>query len=367
MGIENEINQNDEKFFLKSYFNKNTLVISIFAVLAIIIYFVIADIDIKELFHILTKVDYILLGLGALFTILAIIFDGISWNILLRISSIKTKIFEIIRISIISFSFGLLIPSAGAIDTIMKVYLSKDQFYNENTKKISTSGEILYSVILLRLCGLISFIPISVYISYSLVNFFNISNEVGLLFILVIILLVVILTIFLLFTVTVPSQLENFLISAVSKLNFVPKIRKNQDQLIIQINKIIKDYSTQFQYLLKNKQLAIIAILFTFVSQIAHWISILLILYSINIPISLDEVAVVNFLAGTIDILPFGIPGMEGLKEISLSLIINTKTGNSTLAASGAILIQLAKFYFVVIIGLFLYLLNTKKKNSENV
>ena len=91
---------------------------------------------------------------------------------------------------------------------------------------------------------------------------------------------------------------------------------------------MIDDFSVQFSYLAKNKAVSMIALILAFFSQVAHWISILLLLHSVDVLIALDQVAAVNFLAGTVDLIPVGIPGMAGLKEISLKpsisiLIIN--------------------------------------------
>jgi uncharacterized membrane protein YbhN (UPF0104 family) len=115
------------------------------------------------------------------------------------------------------------------------------------------------------------------------------------------------------------------------------------------------------------------AVILAFLSQITHWLSILFILHSINILISVDQVAAVNFLGGTIDLIPVGIPGMAGLKEISLSVFIEYGLDiEKSLALSGAILVQLVKFYFLIIVGLIVYILgktrlttSDKKKNSN--
>ena len=85
-------------------------------------------------------------------------------------------------------------------------------------------------------------------------------------------------------------------------------------------DKLVDDFSLQFTYLAKNKLTSLVALILAFFAQIAHWLSILLILHSVNILISLDQVAAVNFLGGTVDLIPVGIPGMAGLKEISLSV-----------------------------------------------
>jgi hypothetical protein len=132
--------------------------------------------------------------------------------------------------------------------------------------------------------------------------------------------------------------------------------------------KIIDDFSIQFTYLARNKFSSLIALILAFLSQIAHWISIFFILTSLGITITLDQVAAVNFLGGTIDFLPVGIPGMAGLKEITLSVFLDIGLGlGSTLAASGAILVQLMKFYFIIVVGLVVYVAGKSRIISHDL
>ncbi|MHA1542739.1 MAG: hypothetical protein ACTSQH_07160, partial [Candidatus Hodarchaeales archaeon] len=87
-----------------------------------------------------------------------------------------------------------------------------------------------------------------------------------------------------------------------------------------------------------------------------------------SIPISLDQVAAVNFLGGTVDLIPLGIPGMAGLKEITLSVFIEVGLGISTdIALSGAILVQLIKFYFLILVGLVVYVIGKTRIATREI
>jgi len=59
---------------------------------------------------------------------------------------------------------------------------------------------------------------------------------------------------------------------------------------------------------------------------------------------------------------------MAGLKEITLSVFLDIGLGlGSTLAASGAILVQLMKFYFIIVVGLVVYVAGKSRITSRDL
>ena len=163
-----------------------------------------------------------------------------------------------------------------------------------------------------------------------------------------------------------PSKAKGFLSSLLIAFGRFPLIGKHTTNAAKSSDKVVDDFSVQFAYLARNKVISVVALGLSFLSQVAHWVSILLILLSISIPISLDQVAAVNFLGGTVDLIPLGIPGMAGLKEITLSVFIEIGLGISTdIALSGAILVQLVKFYLLIIVGLVVYVIGKTRVTTQ--
>ncbi|MCK4847938.1 MAG: flippase-like domain-containing protein, partial [Candidatus Heimdallarchaeota archaeon] len=261
---------------------------------------------------------------------------------------------------------------------IMRVIMGTQEFVNEDEKRNATTGEILSSVVVHKLLGLLAFIPISVFIAFSMfdyisdilvqLNYDPLPRDFNLVFIILIsIMALLIITLFVLIAIN-PNKAKGSLSSFLNALGRFPLIGKHAINAATSSDKVVDDFSVQFAYLSRNKVISVAALGLSFLSQLAHWVSILFILLSISIPISLDQVAAVNFLGGTVDLIPLGIPGMAGLKEITLSVFIEVGLGISTdIAISGAILVQLLKFYFLIVVGLVVYVIGKTRVTAQNI
>ncbi|MFX0119002.1 MAG: lysylphosphatidylglycerol synthase transmembrane domain-containing protein [Promethearchaeota archaeon] len=363
---------------LRKAFDKRTIFLLGFAALVLLIYLYLGNVSIFTMLEIMFNANLFILVPGALFTFIALLFDTLAWKILLGISSIRPSTSSVYRIQLASFSYGLLIPSAGAIESLMKIVLGTKEFINEKADRKATSGEILYSVVAHRLCGLIAFIPISIFVAFAMLMYFSdiienrtgqpLSNDVAFTFILMISLLSLIIIAFFFLIVISPTSVKKGVAVVLNTLSPVPLIGKFMNNVIQPSEQIIDDFSIQFKYLAQNKVLSLLALILAFFSQIAHWIAIYFILHSIGIPILLDQVAAVNFLGGTIDAIPVGIPGMAGLKEVTLTVFLELGLNlGTTPAAAGAILVQLVKFYFIILVGLLVYIAGKTRVTSKDL
>ncbi|MFX1505888.1 MAG: lysylphosphatidylglycerol synthase transmembrane domain-containing protein [Promethearchaeota archaeon] len=362
---------------LRQAFDRKTLLLLGIAAIALLIYLYLGEVSIFTMIGIMLSANPIILLLGTVFTFIAILIDTIAWKVLLGISSIHPSTSSIYQVQLASFSYGLLIPSAGAVEGLMRIALGTQEFDNELENRKATSGEILSSVIAHKLCGLLAFIPISVFVAFAIIAYFNeivenltgqsLSDEVAIFFVIIISFISIVVILFFGLVAKAPNTAKAVVTNILRIFSVFPLIGTRMRDLIEPSEKIIDDFSIQFSYLARNKFSSLIALILAFFSQIAHWISIYFILTSLaGITITLDQVAAVNFLGGTIDFLPVGIPGMAGLKEITLSVFLDIGLGlGSTLAASGAILVQLMKFYFVIIVGLLVYVAGKTKVTSH--
>ena len=368
----------EERISLRKVFDKKTLLLLGFAAFVLFMYFILEDINIFDIVDTFISANLILLVIGASFAFIAVLLDTFTWKLLLSISSIRPSTLATYRIQLSSFAYGLLIPSAGAVEAIMRVIMGTQEFVNEDENRNATAGEILSSVVVHKLLGLLAFIPISVFIAFSMfdyiseilvqLNYDPLPRDFNLVFILLIsIMALLIIALFVLIAVN-PSKAKGFLSSLLLGLGRFPLIGKHTINAAKSSDKVVDDFSVQFAYLARNKAISVVALGLSFLSQVAHWVSILFILLSISIPISLDQVAAVNFLGGTVDLIPLGIPGMAGLKEITLSVFIEVGLGISTdIALSGAILVQLIKFYLLIIVGLVVYVIGKTRVTTQNI
>ena len=260
----------------------------------------------------------------------------------------------------------------------MRVSMGTKEFLNEKEGRNATSGEILSSVIAHRLCGLLSFIPISVFVAFAILTYFSdvienefgysLSEEVGISFIFIVSLIsILVITLFILIAKS-PNRAKKILLKILGGLALLPLIGEWVKSIMKPSEQMVDDFSIQFTYLAQNKSLSFLALILSFLSQIIHWIAIFVILQSIQVPILLDQVAAVNFLGGTVDIIPVGIPGMAGLKEISLAFFLEKGLGLiATEATAGAILVQIVKFYFLILVGILVYILGKSKVTSKEL
>jgi uncharacterized protein (TIRG00374 family) len=360
---------------LRKAFDKKTFLLLGFAIILLLIYLYLEDVSILRLIKIMLRSDLILLIPGTVFTFIAILFDTLAWKILLGVSAIRPSTSSVYRIQLASFSYGLLIPSAGAIEGLMRIALGTKEFINEEENRNATSGEILSSVVAHKLCGLLAFIPISTFVAFAMLVYFSeivenrtgqpLSSDLAVIFVIVISLLSITVIFFFILIAKAPNSAKKVIFFLSQTLKPVPFIGKVAENSMTPAEKIIDDFSVQFSYLAQNKLLSLTAFGLAFFSQIAHWVAIYLILHSIGIQILLDQVAAVNFLGGTVDFLPVGIPGMAGLKEITLTVFLESGLSLKTRkAAAGAILVQLVKFYFIIIVGIIAYMIGKTRVTS---
>lgn len=368
----------EKEISLRKTFDKKTLFLLGFAFIALVTYLILGKVSIVDMLEIILNASPPILMIGASITFVAVLLDTVTWKILLGISSIHPSTKSIYRIQLASFSYGLLIPSAGAVETIMRVSMGTKEFLNEKEGRNATSGEILSSVIAHRLCGLLSFIPISVFVAFAILTYFSdvienefgysLSEEVGISFIFIVSLIsILVITLFILIAKS-PNRAKKILLKILGGLALLPLIGEWVKSIMKPSEQMVDDFSVQFTYLAQNKSLSFLALILSFLSQIIHWIAIFVILQSIQVPILLDQVAAVNFLGGTVDIIPVGIPGMAGLKEISLAFFLEKGLGLiATEATAGAILVQIVKFYFLILVGILVYILGKSKVTSKEL
>jgi uncharacterized protein (TIRG00374 family) len=368
-----------KEFSLRQAFDKKTLILLGSAFLLFLFFLISENVSFQDFIDIIGRMNLIILIIGAGFTFIAVLIDSVAWKFLLRISSINPSIASVYRIQLASFSFGLLIPSAGAIEIIMRIALGRKEFVHEEKRRHATSGEILSSVVVHRLCGLLAFIPIAIFLSFAMFSYLSdmlanlpggqpLPEDFGIFFVTSISIISLIIVAFFSLIAISSNTAKKIVLILLKGLSVLPYIDSFAKKAMEPYEKIIENFSNQFKYLAQNKLLSFLVFLLTFFSQIAHWISIYFILHSIQIPILIDQVAAVNFLSGTADLIPVGIPGMAGIKEITLKFFLQFGLKlEDKLAWSGSILVQLIKVYFLVFVGILVYLIGKTRLTIQDL
>jgi uncharacterized protein (TIRG00374 family) len=354
---------------IKEAIDKKTVIVTMFAIVLLILYFSAISPDLDIIVLILTNIDLFLLSMGIIWSIIALLFDSIAWKELLKGSNIIVSYWKAFKVFMSSWTFNLLLPSAGASEIAVRTALAKSEFENENLEQDLSPGIVLPSIILHRLLGMLAFIPLSIFVAFGLtsIDYFGLDESVGLTFLIIVSFVYLFLTTIVVLIAAKPTVVAisaNFLFKRVEKVRLV-------------IDQNIWTFSHQFQELAKSKISSLIAFAATFSAAVSHWISIYFIISSIGVGQGVEQfkifhtVAVISFIGGTIEMIPVTFAGMEALLAIantSFYSVIPPRTAEHALVV--AFLIRLIKFYLIVFLGILMFAARRKKgenKNSETL
>ncbi|MFX0090820.1 MAG: YbhN family protein [Candidatus Hodarchaeota archaeon] len=343
-----------ETITLKKFFDPKTILFVIIAFSGMIFYFALTTQKTGGVGSIisalLTAVPVFILA-GVIINFCALGLDVVSWRLILSTSGIRPPFLRLCNVYLTSFVFGLLIPSAGAVEIGIRTSMGRE-FYNYKEDRNATSGEILSSIALHRLLGTLAFIPLSVVVAAGFVVLLEayVPPVMGILFVLLI-------TAFAIFLASLVFSVYFKPNAVIRFFGALPLLRNYPST----IEKLVNDYNNSLGYLGKYKTRAALAFLCTLTTALISYIGGALVIYSIDSEIPFLVVAVVIFLSGFLNLIPIPIPGMEGLREISVSWLFEVyKPGHPDKAAAASILMSLTSFYAVVTVGLIVYLVTRR-------
>jgi len=285
--------------------------------------------------------------------------DSLAWKLLLQTTTIKPSTWDLYSVYLASFGYGLLVPSMSAVETVIRVDLGKRVFDKNNRNKNPVdSSAILSSIVLHKMVGGLVNIPINVVIAYSLVVYFDLPNAWGLAFMAITTLF---LGIFLLMVITISlspgktSRIMKDLLHGLAKV--LPAVAKRESTWEDKLEKFIFDYNTNFRILVQHWRQAIGAGLLILLATLVSWITLYLLIIGLSADVEFPVMIAINFIGATLNALPLGIPGMEGIKEIVVSEALQ-KFLDAHERGAIALLFSFAKFYVpvstAVLVGFFL-------------
>ncbi|MFX1535461.1 MAG: lysylphosphatidylglycerol synthase transmembrane domain-containing protein [Promethearchaeota archaeon] len=335
---------------LKKFFDFKTIIFLVLAFGGMLIYFILTTQEyggISAIINTLLGAAPLFVFAGIVINFCALAIDVLAWRLILSTNGIQPRFLRLINVYLTSFVFGLLIPSAGAVEIGLRTSMGRE-FYNYKEQRNATSGEIFSSIALHRLLGTLAFIPLSIVVAAGLTILLEeyIEPWMGLVFVLVIVFFAVFLTC-LIFSVYLRPQ------AVIRFFGSLPVLHNHKTT----IQNVVNDYNTSLSHLGRHKGKAMLAFLCTFGTAIVSYIGGTLIIYSLDDSIPFLVVTVVIFLSGLLNLIPIPIPGMEGLREISVSWLFNVyKPGQPEKAAAASLLISLSGFYVVITVGILVYL-----------
>jgi uncharacterized protein (TIRG00374 family) len=284
-------------------------------------------------------------------------FDSLAWKCLLQTAEIRPSVRDLYSVYLTSFGYGILIPSMSAAETVIRVDLSKRIFdKNNDDEKPITSSAILSSIVLHKMVGGFVNIPIILLIAYSLVIYFGFPAAWALAFMTMTIGLMVIMVLTVVSISLAPqktNKVANWLLHGLA--NIFPPLAGRVETWEEKVEQFIFDYSKNFKVLVQHWKKAIHAGLFIFAAILTSWINLYLYIIALSVDIELWVMIAVSFIGGSLNSLPLGIPGMEGIKEIVVSEALR-KFLTSHESGAIALLYSFVKFYVPVTLAILLSL-----------
>ena len=154
---------------------KLTIILTGIALGIMVIYF--HSIGLEEIIETIVDVNIFLLFFSVFLYFLAKFWDSLGWREILKTMGIKPKIFSIYRVHITSLAGCIALPSAGAVETGLKIYLGQREFINPNEKRKANSAEILSSIVIVRTLALFLILPLSFITAFGATTYLGLSIE----------------------------------------------------------------------------------------------------------------------------------------------------------------------------------------------
>lgn len=354
----------EEIFSLKKFFTWKTALLFILAFFIIAIFATLSDISLSEFMDDISSVNILFLIIGFILCFVAIFVDGFSWWLLLFARKINVSLSRGIGIFFSSFKVGYLVSSMGLFETAVRTVMTQkaiaqDQKEISNSEEVN-SGDILSTIVLHRLLGSFAGVIIIFVVAWVMLNFdyydslYDISSETAFFLILFIILFALLFSVLSIAAAKNPSFLITLFNWFLRQLGKLFKGRKDGfDNFSISLEKNVYSFSEQMAVLGQTKLISLIAFICTIIPQLIRTLGLCFYFWALGIDAPFLFVLSMNFLIGNIDLIPLGIPGMEGIKEVGMSALLNlvTAPGEDSLAFSASILTRFLNFYLVTTIA----------------
>ncbi len=364
--IEEHISRvEDLKGAFSKSFNLKTFVMILIAFSWMFIFFLQGKGGIEGLLDHFSQIKVELLFLGLAITLMGLCLDAFAWKILLKTMKVTASTYKTIETYFISFSWGLLIPSVTASEIYVRISQGKKHFHIKNEDRQPSAGELFSSIVLHRLLGLLAFIPLSIPVAYGFVVLFDIDPSIGILFVTIIASFAVFAILFLLLIYLRPEIAIVFLNKLLDLLGFI--LFPFREGILYQktnTRKFVSDYNTNLRLLASNPLMTFRAFLLSFLNAICNIAGASILVYAAGGTAPLAVIIVILFTSNTINLIPLGIPGMEGIKETVVATLYD-KYEPFSRAGVISLLNSLNTFYIPVIIGI-IFSMRSNSKNTDS-
>ncbi|MFX1512134.1 MAG: lysylphosphatidylglycerol synthase transmembrane domain-containing protein [Promethearchaeota archaeon] len=343
-----------------------TIILTVIALGIMIYYF--HQIGISDIIDNITTVNLGLLSLSIFLYFLAKFWDSLGWREILKIMGINPRLISLYRVHITSLAGAIALPSAGTVETGLKMYLGHKEFHNHQQNRNATFTEILSSVVVIRTIALFLVIPLSLITAIGAIEYLNLSAEWGRHLVIIsslISILLIVLAVGISIKPTIIIQAVKSLTNGLARINRLESVSIQLQNVLLEG---IEEYKKYFRFIITYKGKTFLAFLAISMNNLFVWMSTYFLVLAVekdsHVPFLL--VVIVVILAGFLDVIPLGIPNAEGLKEITITALLERGGISPTTAAASAVLLSLTRFYLLAALGIVFLFSMGFLKNSKN-
>jgi uncharacterized protein (TIRG00374 family) len=357
-----------QKVALSDFIDKKTLFMIGLAILILLMYLVLENISFNEIWQAFSTANPFFLIIALMIVFFAIFLDSFGWKILLSVSldNKPLSFWRSYKIFLSAWSYNLMIPSAGASEIVVRTAMSHQEFKEELKGKSDPIPLIISSIAFHKTLGGIATLPISLIAIWGIIQYNIIPNmsSGGASFLLLISTALISFSIALILLISFKPHI------VISILDFLfpslMKVFKNSTRLPQwnkKLNNAINSFAEEYKKFIQHPRKIIYSYFCLQISAFTHWIGLFFIFNAFfNVPFLF--VGATSFLSGIIDLIPAGIPGMAGIKEIGITYLLDLQnSGNTSLSFSAALVSQFLRIYFVIFIGIIAF--STRKKEKK--
>ena len=316
------------------------ILVTILTIIFVLMYFNSNAPNVSNLLDNSNKINWDYFWLGTILALLSNFLDGLAWHRILVFLDKRITALDAVITHFVGFSLGIFIPIAGTAELASKSIMLQKKYPG------FTSEETVSSIAAIRTVFLVT-----AYVSWGfLIVSLGMENIIS--FEITVIALVVVwilLTIAILILVNVFGNVNR--VSAI--LNFLTKESKTHSRVHTVFDIIknwLENFSKSFHQIrsMPRKDMIVMMVL-VFSQNFIKWISVYLI-YKAVLDLPFFVVMFVSVAIGFVNLIPAGIPGLAGLREIATFEGLDIFVNDSTVSWLSS-LIQSAGLYLFFLIA----------------
>lgn len=333
------------------------IIITILAILFIIWYFVKNPLEIDAIVAKGDQINWEYFWFGTFLFLLSNFLDGLAWHKILNFLDRRIKTVDSVIANFVGFCVGIFIPVASVSELATKTLMIQKKYPEFTSEEVVSSIAAIRTVFLITAYGSWGFLIISL----------GYEGLIDIYFTLILLVVVWIgITILIYFVIQIFGNADK-LNSAFSYLQKKSSEKSRLHGIFEAIKTWFVNFSKTFNEikLMPRKEIIVMMIL-VFSQNFIKWISVYFIFKAV-LDLPFFVVMVVSVVIGFVNLIPAGIPGLAGLREIATFEGVDIVVGNSIISWLAS-LIQSLSLYLVFVLAFLVglpYWLLAKPVNEE--